>query len=197
MRNGRSNISLRGSGHNSGGIYLHGSSHAGVNRSGRSEYSDKQYFDFKQYIITNFLNPIMRRDFDVLRKNVYNFDYVVDRLNMFKNNRNKSDVEFMLNVVQGLRYSTNVQMSYDDIRNEMHKSGKVNRITFETTRIILQAQYEIYNLLFGVPNKENPQHEKYQTHMLNDIKVLLDTYPGILFDQIKERLYHKYSTRFI
>ena len=198
----RSHISLQGSrgGVGGSGLTLHS---RGVQGSGGGQddgalgATDKQYTDFKQYIITNFLIPIMNRKYTEVTQNYYNFDYIIDRLNLFKNNRNKTDVEFIIQVMNILRYSTDIHMSFEEATRLLYGSEKQNRLLVETSRIVLKSQYEIYNLLFGIPNKHNPTHMTYEIHMLNDIKAILDTYPGILFKDIYDRLKDKYGSRYI
>ena len=192
--NSRSVISLKGNNITSG-VFLHGRSNVGAAMV--SEAADKDFIDFKMYIITNFLNPIMDRRFSQVNNNYYNYDYIIERLNGFKNNRTKNDIEFIIKVVNILRYSTNVQISFDEAKKKIYGADKENRILVETSRIVLQAHYEIYNLLFGRPHKTNPSHMKYEIHIINDIKELLKSYPGILFEDIKNRLQPKYGSRFI
>ena len=164
---------------------------------GISETSDKEYFDFKQYIIVNFLNPIMKRNYDSIKKNYYNFDYITQRLIMFKNNRNKHDVEFIIKVIDILRYSTNTQQSLNLAKEKLYGQDNKNMLLVETTRIVLKSHYEIYNILFGQPHKTKPNHLKYEIHLLNEIKNIVDDNPGILFDDVKSRLEPKYGHRFI
>ena len=197
MRIGKShsNISLKGNLNGYGGNFLHGRQSNTVTVNG--DNSDKEYFNFKQYIITHFLNPIMNRQFDTINRNYYNFDYITNRLNLYKNNRNKEDVTFIIKVVEILKYSADVQEAFNNVNSKFFGTDKRNKLLVETSRIVLQSQYEIYNILFGRPDVMNPKHPKYEIHILNDIKEQLDLHPGILFNEVKTALEPKYRHRFI
>jgi len=197
MRIGKShsNISLKGNVIGSGGNFLHGRQGNAV--TANSDTSDKEYFNFKQYIITHFLNPIMNRQFDTINRNYYNFDYITNRLNLYKNNRNKEDVTFIIKVVEILKYSADVQEAFNNVNSKFFGTDKRNKLLVETSRIVLQSQYEIYNIMFGRPDTMNPTHASYEIHMLNDIKEQLDLHPGILFNDVKTALEPKYGHRFI
>ena len=120
----------------------------------------------------------MNRQFDTITKNYYNFEYITNRLNLYKNNRNKDDVAFIIKVVDILKYSTDVREAFNDVNSKLYGNEKRNTLIAETSRIVFQSQYEIYNVLFGIPNKMNAKHTTYEIHMLNDNKEQLDLHPG-------------------
>ena len=59
----------------------------------------------------------------------------------------------------------------------------MNRMIFETSRIILKAPFEIYDTLFGVK-----QGQKYNMDIIREIENILETHPGIMFDDIKKKI---------
>lgn len=188
-----SNISLRG--HlNTCGITLHGR-YRTASKYGASV--DKEFLDFKLYIITHFLNPIMEKNYDLIKNNYFNFEYIISKLETFKNHENDEEIEFLIKVMNILQYSTNVRISFDEAKKKLYGADNENRLLVETSRIVLQSQYEIYNILFGRPHNKNAQHSKYNMEIILDIKYILDRNPGILFEDVKAALANKYGHMYL
>lgn len=181
MNRRRSAISLRGVGvsKRTSGLLL-----TGQNIASGPNHINKEYVDFKLYVIQHFLNPLVNKEYSQVRNNFYQFSYITKKLNQFKNNRDVQDTAFMLKLVDILKYAATVQQSYNEAKKKLFGSDKNNTFLIETSRIILQAQYEVYNLLFGVPTKEHP----YEAHLLSEIKRIIDSNPMTDFDSIRTQM---------
>lgn len=193
MKTGRSHISLRGN-LNVHGNTLHGLYSIGT-KYGAS--ANKEFLEFKLYIITHFLNPILDKQYDLIKNNYFNFEYIINRLESFKTRENDEEIDFLVKVMGILQYSTNVRISFDEAKKKLYGADNENRLLVETSRIVLQSQYEIYNILFGRPHNRNAQHTKYNMEIILDIKYILDRNPGILFDEVKEKLASKYGHMYL
>ena len=159
--------------------------------------ANKEFLEFKLYIITHFLNPILDKQYDLIKNNYFNFEYIINRLESFKTRENDEEIDFLVKVMGILQYSTNVRISFDEAKKKLYGADNENRLLVETSRIVLQSQYEIYNILFGRPHKKNAQHTKYNMEIILDIKYILDRNPGILFDEVKEKLASKYGHMYL
>ena len=143
------------------------------------------YLDFKMSVITNFLEPLVNADTDTILKNQYNFDYILSRLNDYKNNSNMEEITMMKKVVDLMKNASEVRISYSDMYERLYGSGGVgiNRMIFETSRIILKAPFEIYDNIFGVREKQT-----YNMEIIREIENILESHPGIMFDDIKRKI---------
>ncbi len=146
---------------------------------------DIDYLDFKIGIINNFLDPMVNADFKTVQDNNYNFDYTISRLNFYKNDGNSDEIYLMQKVVDLMKQASEIHVSYSDMYQRIYGSEGVsmNRIIFETSRVILKAPFEIYDSLFGI--KEG---QTYNIEIIGEIEKILDTHPGIMFNDIKRKI---------
>jgi len=146
---------------------------------------DIDYLDFKIGIINNFLDPMVNADHKTVQDNNYNFDYITSRLNFYRNDGNSDEIYLMQKVVGLMKHASEIRVSYSDMYERIHGSRGVsmNRMIFETSRIILKAPFEIYDSLFGM--KEG---QKYNMEIIDEIEKILDTHPGIMFNDIKRKI---------
>ena len=147
--------------------------------------ADIDYLDFKMSIMNNFLEPLVNADIDTVQKNQYNFDYIISRLNFYKNNTNTEEILLMQKVVDLMKQATEARVSYSNMYERIYgiEGLSMNRMIFETSRIILKAPFEIYDNLFGL--KEG---EQYNKEIIAQIEKILEEHPGIMFDEIKKKI---------
>ena len=196
MRGRRGGLSLRGWAIGNGGGRMNLSGRCSQ-FSGATYSATKEWLDFKLYIIDNFLQPINKLNYDLVRKNFYNFDIILARLDGFKNETNKEEVELFKKMVSLMRYSTEKHISFEEAQEKLFGGEEMMQLRVITSRIILQAPFEIYNLLFGRPDKKKSiDHQRYEDHLILEIKKILAENPGILFDDIKKKM-GKYAYKFI
>ena len=146
---------------------------------------DIDYLDFKLGRMNNFLDPMINADYKTVQANNYNFDYIISRLNFYKNGGNSDEIYLMQKVVGLMKQASGIRISYSDMYERIYGSRGVsmNRMIFETSRIILKAPFEIYDSLFGM--KEG---QKYNKEIIGEIEKILDTHPGIMFNDIKRKI---------
>jgi hypothetical protein len=146
---------------------------------------DIDYLKFKMSIINNFLEPLVNADLDTVLKNQYNFDYITSRLVLFENSTNRDEITLMKKVVNLMKQAASIRVSYSNMYERIYgtKAVSMNRLIFETSRIILKAPFEIYDNLFGV--KEGQEYNKTIIYAIENI---LEENPGIMFNDIKEKI---------
>jgi hypothetical protein len=153
------------------------------------------YMDLKLYLINKFLIPLSERKFDYVNQNYYNIDWVLEELDKLDYPELEEEIEFFRRVIEVLQFAATTQLTFDDLKAKLY--GKRFGITVETSRIILQAPYEVYVILFGNP-KDNTD-KTFDEEKINDIKDVLGEKPGIMLDEIRDKLaikYYKYYTKY-
>jgi len=195
IRRIRGGLSLRG--------WRPGSGMGAMSLTGRCSYGPskvtpaQEWLDFKLYIINNFLQPLTMLNYELVQKNYYNFDFIIRRLDDFITPSTKEEIELFKKLVNLMRYSTETRMSYDDAQEKLYGSKEMMKLMVETSRIILRAPFEIYNLLFGRPDKmKSITHTRYEDYLILAIEEILAENPGILFEDIKKKM-SKYAYKFI
>jgi len=111
--------------------------------SGATYSATKEWLDFKLYIIDNFLQPINKLNYDLVKKNFYNFDIILARLDGFKNEENQEEVELFKKMVSLMRYSTEKHISFEEAQAKLFGGEEMMQMRVITSRIILQAPFEI------------------------------------------------------
>ena len=153
------------------------------------------YMNLKLYLIDKFLIPLADRRFDYVNQNYYNIDWILEELDKLDYPQLEEEIEFFRRVVEVLQFAATTQLTFDDLKAKLY--GKRFGITIETSRIVLQAPYEVYVLLFGNP-KDKPG-QVFEEDRIDRIKELLENSPGILLEDIREKLafdYYKYYTKY-
>ena len=161
---------------------------------------DTNYIDFKLGFVENFLKPLIKKDYDNLWRNYYNYEFIDAKLDHFREGADsdafKDDIDLMKIIVSATRM---IAIKHENINNALdHSIDQDNHTTamqsiIELPRLILEAPFEIYVNLFGMPNfKEN---EEFDKDLVDEIQIILDANKGILFDDVKEYMI-KYSYRF-
>ena len=153
------------------------------------------YMDLKLYLINKFLIPLADRKFDYVNQNYYNIDWILEELEKLNYPDLEEELEYFRRVIEVLQFAATTQLTFDDLKAKLY--GKRFGITVETSRIILQAPYEVYVILFGNP-KDNTD-KTFDEEKINDIKDVLGEKPGIMLDEIRDKLaikYYKYYTKY-
>ena len=161
---------------------------------------DTNYIDFKLGFVENFLKPLIKKDYDNLWRNYYNYEFIDRKLDQFREGADsdafKDDIDLMKIIVSATRM---IAIKHENINNALDHSIDQDKHTtamqsiIELPRLILEAPFEIYVNLFGMPNfKEN---EEFDKDLVDEIQMILDANPGIMFDDVKEYMI-KYSYRF-
>lgn len=154
----------------------------------------EDFMDLKLYLIDNFLIPLAERKFDYVNQNYFNIDWILEEVDKFDYPHLEEEIEFFKRVVEVMQYAATTQLTFDGLKQKLY--GRRFGIMIETSRVVLQAPYEVYVIIFGNPSTKG---RIFNRKRINDIKHVLKENPGILIEDIREKLsyrYYKYFTEY-
>lgn len=156
------------SGRNRCGLNLRGNnSHYGLSLYGSGGYCveskpvqvgvvlSKDYLDFKLLVIKNYIEPLMNKEYEYLKYNYHMIDATLERIKKYGNEQNKQDIELFSKILKVIRNTIDMHISYTDAEKKLYGIEGITQLMVRTSRIVLDAKYEIYNNLFGMPRKED------------------------------------------
>jgi hypothetical protein len=140
----------------------------------------------KDRILNNYLIPLVSKQWDVLKENMYFIDEIQKKI-QYHNDIYKSDelvaYNEMLRVFKVLIEKQKLLEDYDENRNGKRDSNEIMTMIFKTSMIKLLPEYEIYDSIFGRPKRE--LNEKYDDDVIKTIQELLKE-DDITYKKIKE-----------
>jgi len=181
------------SGNNLSGINFYGNE---LNLLGKYSYNYNYNYSskntkikkLKERILNNYLIPLVSKQWDVLKENIYFIDDIQNKIK-YQSDINKSDelvpYNEMLKVFKVLIEKQKLLEDYDEKMNGNRDSNEIMTMVFKTSMIKLLPEYEIYDSIFGKPKRE--LNEKYDDDVINKIKELLKEY-DITYRKIKEQV---------
>jgi hypothetical protein len=184
-------INTSSSRNNLSGIIFYGSD---LNLSGKYSYNYNHNYSsgntkikkLKDRILNNYLIPLVSKQWDVLKENMYFIDEVQKKIQYY-NDIYKSDelvaYNEMLKVFKILIEKQKLLEDYDENRNGKRDPNEIMTMIFKTSMIKLLPGYEIYDSIFGRPKRE--LNQKYDDDVIKTIKNLLKE-DDITYKKIKE-----------
>jgi hypothetical protein len=179
------------SGNNLSGINFYGNE---LNLLGKYSYNynysstNSKIKKLKERILNNYLIPLVSKQWDVLKENIYFIDDIQNKIK-YQSDINKSDelvpYNEMLKVFKVLIEKQKLLEDYDEKMNGNRDSNEIMTMVFKTSMIKLLPEYEIYDSIFGKPKRE--LNEKYDDDVINKIKELLKE-DDITYKKIKEQV---------
>jgi len=143
----------------------------------------------KKTIIDKFIIPIYSNDWQSIKENFFLLDRIQDRMNKYKKSYNESDLDVYDYLIKFIKNHFDQHSELEEMETKFYgKNGYSSNfatLLFKTPPIHLKAEYEIYNLLYGKPNKQ--QNETYNILYLNKIIDLLKI-EDITFEEIKKEM---------
>jgi len=176
-----SGINLTGNRNTVSYISLKGRIKGGSFSSSSTTHYDK-LTTVKNYLMENFIEPLLQRKVDVVTLNSFNYTYLRNELNKYKN-INPKEVERLLRIVEFAREVTTLYKKNDELESKLYNSDGFVGIVNIIPAISLKPQYEIYRSFFGIP----PDGE-FNEVALENIDAILQNSSGSNYSQIEERL---------
>ena len=176
-----SGINLTGNRNTVSHISLKGRIKGGSFSSSSTTHYDK-LTTVKNYLMENFIEPLLQRKVDVVTLNSFNYTYLRNELNKYKN-INPKEVERLLRIVECAREVTTLYKKNDELESKLYNSDGFVGIVNIIPAISLKPQYEIYRSFFGIP----PDGE-FNEVALENIDAILQNSSGSNYSQIEERL---------
>ena len=142
---------------------------------GIDEPVSQDYINLKLDIIKNYIEPVLyNKNMDDLSLNYHMISLKIENLKNFSNEANKNEVFLLISSLNIIKNSINSYKNLKDYESKYNISFKNNQMYLQTSRIILDTKYEIYNNLFGAPEKDETTNQlNYDESLLNRIEYLL------------------------
>jgi len=143
----------------------------------------------KKTIIDKFIIPIHSNDWQTIKENFFLLDKIQEKINKYKKSYVESDLEAYDHLTTIIKNHFDQHYELEEMETKFYGqkgySSNFATVLFKTPPIHLKAEYEIYNLLYGRPNKK--QNESYNILYLNKIIDLLKI-EDITFEEIKKEM---------
>jgi hypothetical protein len=184
-------INTSSSRNNLSGINFYGSD---LNLLGKYSYNYTYNFGsanskikkLKDRILNNYLIPLVSKQWDVLKENMYFIDEIQNKIQYHYDIYKSDDLvayNELLKVFKVLIEKQKLLEDYDENINGKHDPNEVMTMIFKTSMIKLLPEYEIYDSIFGRPKRE--LNEKYDDDVISKIKDLLKE-DDITYKKIKD-----------
>jgi len=141
----------------------------------------------KNYLMENFIEPLLQRKVDIVTLNSFNFTYLRNELNKYKN-INPKEVERLLRLVEFAREVTVLYKKNDELESKLYNTDGFVGIINIIPSISLKPQYEIYRSFFGIP-----PDGAFNEIALENIDAILQNSAGANYSQIEEKLLSIYE----
>lgn len=186
---GRSMLNLAGNNNNMGlSLYGYDSTNFFIKQG---NYFSQEYLDFKLKIIKNYIEPLMNKNYEYLKYNYHMIEETLENIKKYSNANNKDDIDLFTSILKIIRNSVDIHISYTETESKLYGTKGVSKLIVRTSRIVLEAKYEIYNNLFGVPKKSGDGILVYDDDLIDRIDNLLKTLNDPTFANIRSGLEDK------
>lgn len=184
----RRGISLYGGNNRSSGISLSGINYACFSTSGGGggisslDKNAKEYQEIKEFIDENFMTPLIRKKFDIIRLNAFNFDYLLKKLNNFALLYNDTDI--FIKLIDSIKSALEITDENEKLYEIVYGSVKDTTLQFRTTAVEFKPEFQIYIKLYG----EVENFEDFKEEYLEEIRGVLKENPALTYNDLLIKL---------
>jgi len=141
----------------------------------------------KRNIFDRLLIPLINNDFNCLQENFFTLTLYEKKINKYKtlNLSNSAELSFYSNVLNIIRSALSNFTQTNKLIKKYEDDSNTVKFVFRLPMIQLKAEYEIYNLLFGKPEK-GTKYDDSKIIMINKILKQSENIPSL--GEIKEKL---------
>ena len=166
-----------------------------INLSGKQKLSqNNNLFEITQikiYILNNLIFPLISNQWGILEENIIFIDKIKIKLDYYYKTYNLEDIIIYKDIIKAIEIFLNEHQQLNHLEKKLYGEEKVlSTIIYKTAMIKLKPEYEIYNLIFGRPEKI--KNQMYDELIINDISNLLFI-NDINFNKIKNYINNKYN----
>ena len=104
--------------------------------------------------------------------------------------QNKDDIELFTKILKVIRNTIDMHLSFTETEKKLYGTNGVTQLLVRTSRIVLNAKYEIYNNLFGELGKEDGV-KNYDDALIDRIDYLLKNLHEPTFANIRYEMRDK------
>lgn len=137
----------------------------------------------KTQILDNLMLPLIQNNWNYINNNFFMINSLKQKIESFYLKYKIDDLLLYKDILEIIEIVINEHNQLFDLEKEKYSLNNSNSLIYKTKMIRLKAEYEIYNLIYGKPDK----NELYDTNKLKIIKNLLQI-ENITFDNIKKKL---------
>jgi hypothetical protein len=138
----------------------------------------------KMTIFNTILLPIISKQWRKLDENLFTIDKIKNKIDLISRKENIEDLVVYKDILKAVEVIVAEHKQLDELEKTIYGSANdVSTMVFKTAMIRLKPEYEIYDMIFGRPNRN--KLEQYDEKTINRIIELLKK-NDITFDKIKE-----------
>ena len=180
----RSGISLFGGNARSSGLSLNGINYncGGGNNVSSLDRNAKEYQEIKQFIDVNFMTPLIRKKFDIIKLNAFNFDYLLKKLNNFA--LLYADTEIFIKVIDSIKSALEITNENEKLYEIIYGNVKDTTLQFKTSAVEFKPEFQIYIQIYG----EVDSFDDFEEEKLEEIKNVLKSNPALTFNELLLKL---------
>ena len=142
----------------------------------------------KKKIIDMFIIPIHLQKWKRVKENIFLISRLKNKIEKYKKIYTSEDLEiyeYLMTFITSV-FSEHVELEQIEKQIYSDTSGmNLASLLHKTPYVRLKAEYEIYHLLYGKPNKK--KNESYNKSIIQEISELLED-DDVTFDDIKSKL---------
>ncbi len=172
------------------GLSLYGVGHQSFSTV-KGNVLSQDYLDFKLKVIKNYIEPLLSKNYEYLRYNYHMIENVLENIKKYSNENNKDDIDLFIKILKIIRNTVDIHVSYTETESKLYGIQNATRLMVRTSRIVLSAKYEIYNNLFGAPDKSEEGNLVYDDGIIERIDTLLKNLSDPTFANIRYELRDK------
>ena len=183
----RRGISLFGGNTRSSGISLSGINYACYSVAGGGQVSSldrnaKEYQNVKEFINQHFMSPLIRKKFDIIRLNAFNFEYLLKKLNNFALLYNDTDI--FIKLIESIKAALEITDENEKLYQLVYGNVKETTLQFKTSAVEFKPEFQIYIQIYG----EVESFEDFKDEHLEEIRAVLKENPALTFNELLIKL---------
>ncbi len=135
-----------------------------------------------------FLFPLFSKNWIKLHENSFFIDKYKNKMEEWYKIYHMEDLIFYLNLLKSIEVILEEHDQLTELENKMYGNNpdkntkQIYSMIYKTTMIKLKPEYEVYDSIFGKPNRKN--NEMYNEIIISRIKLLLNE-ENMTYDKLK------------
>ena len=160
-----------------------------INNFNKSKIIPLPVNKLKKSIIDNFIIPIHLNNWTSIKENFFLLDKIQQKINKYKDNYDNHDLEIYEHLITFIKNIFDQHNEFQELESKLYGKNTLENnlatLIYKTPTIRLKPEYEIYNLIFGKPDKKN--EETYNMSYINEIQQMLNE-DDVTFEKIKNKI---------
>ena len=160
-----------------------------INNFNKSKIIPLPVNKLKKSIINNFIIPIHLNNWTSIKENFFLLDKIQQKINKYKDNYDNHDLEIYEHLITFIKNIFDQHNEFQELESKLYGKNTLENnlatLIYKTPTIRLKPEYEIYNLIFGKPDKKN--QETYNMSYINEIQQMLSE-DDVTFEKIKNKI---------